>query len=150
MFIHDGLAHLLMNIYGLFFAGIFLEPMLGKTKFVLVYLLAGIVASLTSILFHRDTVTLGASGGIFGLYGTLLVLYFIKDFGRALLKDPLLINVAIFIGLNLLMGSLTVYIDNAAHVGGLVCGILLGMLFFPLLRRKDLSQSVVRSGSNQS
>jgi len=150
MFIHDGLAHLLMNIYGLFFAGIFLEPMLGKTKFVLVYLLAGIAASLTSILFHPDTVTLGASGGIFGLYGTLLVLYFIKDFGRALLKDPLLINVAIFIGLNLLMGSLTVYIDNAAHVGGLVCGILLGALFFPMLRRKDLSQSVVRSGSSQS
>jgi membrane associated rhomboid family serine protease len=129
MFVHGGLFHLAMNTYGLLFAGLFLESMLGTGKFAFAYLFTGITASIVSILVHPNTVTLGASGAIFGLYGVLLVLLFVKDFGRALTKDPLLINIAIFIGVNLLIGSLAIGIDNAAHVGGLLSGILLGAFF---------------------
>jgi membrane associated rhomboid family serine protease len=129
MFVHGGLFHLAMNTYGLLFAGLFLESMLGTGKFAFAYLFTGIAASIVSILVHPNTVTLGASGAIFGLYGVLLVLLFVKDFGRALTKDPLLMNVAIFIGVNLLIGSLAIGIDNAAHVGGLLSGILLGAFF---------------------
>jgi rhomboid protease GluP len=143
VFIHGGLAHLAMNAYGLLFAGVFLEPMLGSTKFVLAYLVTGIAGSIVSIHVHPDIVSIGASGGIFGLYGVLLVLLFIKDFGRALVRDPLLINIAIFVGLNLLVGSVATGIDNAAHLGGLLSGILVGALFFPALHRKERMQANV-------
>lgn len=136
MFVHGGLMHLLANLYGLFFAGVLLEPMLGKTKFALAYFATGIAGSIASVLIHPNTVSVGASGAIFGLFGVLLTLLVIKDFGRTLIKDRLLINIAIFVGLNLFIGSFAIGIDNAAHLGGLLSGIVLGALLFPTLRLK--------------
>jgi len=124
IFLHGGIMHLLFNMYGLFFAAIFLEPILGKLKFFIVYLLCGVIASLTSILWHPETLSVGASGAIFGLYGVLLILLLFNK-GQAGSKKFLLINTGIFIVINLVMG-IRGGIDNAAHIGGLLAGILLG------------------------
>ncbi|GAJ11239.1 unnamed protein product, partial [marine sediment metagenome] len=100
------------NMVGLFFIGLILEPVMGSGKFLLVYTVAGICASLTSVWWHENTVSVGASGAIFGMYGfflaTLLLKVFPPDFGKAFLASTL-----VFIGYNLAMG-LTGGIDNAA------------------------------------
>ena len=133
-FLHGGLMHLLANMYGLLFVGIFLEPLLGKTKYLTAYLLTGILASCASLWWYDATVSVGASGAIFGLYGLFLALLLTKvfppDFGKAFLTSTL-----IFIGYNLLMG-LTGGIDNAAHIGGLVSGFVVGLVLYPTLKKE--------------
>lgn len=134
-FMHGGLMHILGNFYGLFFVAIFLEPKLNKWIYTGVYLLCGLAGSLASIWWHPATISVGASGAIFGLYGVFTALL---TTSRAEFKANkfLLINNAIFIGINLLVG-LKGGVDNAAHVGGLACGIIAGyVLYFYLPKPK--------------
>ena len=133
-FLHGGLMHLIANMYGLLFVGIFLEPLLGRTKYLTAYLLTGILASCVSLWWYDATISVGASGAIFGLYGLFLALLLTKifppDFGKAFLASTL-----IFIGYNLLMG-LTGGIDNAAHIGGLLSGFVVGLILYPTLKKQ--------------
>ncbi|WKW45458.1 rhomboid family intramembrane serine protease [Myroides sp. JBRI-B21084] len=133
-FLHGGLIHLIANMYGLLFVGIFLEPLLGRTKYLTVYLLMGILASCASLWWYDATVSVGASGAIFGLYGLFLALLLTKifppDFGKAFFTSTL-----IFIGYNLLMG-LNGGIDNAAHIGGLLSGFVVGLILYPTLKKQ--------------
>lgn len=133
-FMHGGLMHILANMYGLLFVGIFLEPLLGKTKYLIIYLTTGILASVASIWWYDATVSVGASGAIFGLYGfflaTLLLKVFPPDFGKAFLTSTL-----VFVGFNLLMGF-TGGIDNAAHISGLVSGFVIGLIMSRQLKQQ--------------
>lgn len=133
-FMHGGLMHILANMYGLLFVGIFLEPLLGKTKYLIIYLTTGILASVASIWWYDATVSVGASGAIFGLYGfflaTLLLKVFPPDFGKAFLTSTL-----VFVGFNLLMGF-TGGIDNAAHIGGLLSGFVIGLVMSRQLKQQ--------------
>jgi rhomboid protease GluP len=127
VFLHGGLMHLFMNMYGLFFVAIFLEPLLGSLKYASAYIICGIVASVASIWWYPETISVGASGAIFGLYGVLTALLTtnvdVKGTKRLLLFS------LFFIVINLLIG-LTGGIDNAAHIGGLLCGLLIGYYFY--------------------
>lgn len=131
--LHGGLMHVLTNMYGLLFVGIFLEPLLGRKKYLIIYLSTGVLASCASLWWYDATVSVGASGAIFGLYGLFLALLLTKvfpaDFGKAFLASTL-----VFIGYNLLMG-LAGGIDNAAHIGGLVSGFIIGLYLYPTLKR---------------
>lgn len=139
-FLHGGLMHVLANMYGLLFVGIFLEPILGKSKFLLTYLLTGLLASIASIWWYDATISVGASGAIFGLYGLFLAFMltkvFPKEFGKAFL-----LSTVIFVGYNLLMG-LVGGIDNAAHVGGLLSGFVVGVMLYPTIKNKVVNESV--------
>jgi rhomboid protease GluP len=108
---------------------------LGKTRYAIIYLTTGILASLSSLYFHEPAVSIGASGAIFGLYGVFLSLLltnvFPKDFSKAFLVSTL-----IFIGYNLLMGFAGAGIDNAAHIGGLLSGFIIGIILYPQLKRQ--------------
>lgn len=132
-FLHGGLMHLLFNMYGLLFVGIFLEPVLGKAKYLTVYLLAGILASCTSLWWYDATISVGASGAIFGMYGVFLAFMLTKIFTPDFNKSFLLSTV-IFVGFNLIMG-LSGGIDNAAHIGGLLSGFVLGLILSPILHK---------------
>jgi membrane associated rhomboid family serine protease len=118
--------HLFANMYALIFVGTILEPFLGKTKYLFLYLLTGILASVASIWWYDAAISVGASGAIFGLYGFFLAILLLKklpaDVNKAFLTSTL-----VFVGFNLLMGF-TGGIDNAAHIGGLVGGFLLGIV----------------------
>lgn len=133
-FLHGGLMHILANMYGLLFVGIFLEPLLGKTKYALIYLGTGILASAASIWWYDAIVSVGASGAIFGLYGFFLACLLLKvfppDFGKVFLASTL-----IFVGFNLLMGF-TGGIDNAAHIGGLASGFIIGLVMSRQLKQQ--------------
>lgn len=128
IFLHGGLMHLMFNMYGLLFVSIFLEPILGRAKYIIAYFLCGLLASLASIWWHPATLSVGASGAIFGLYGVLTALLTTNK-ADANSKRGLLINNAIFIGINLIIGF-TGGIDNAAHIGGLLTGFIIGYVMY--------------------
>jgi rhomboid protease GluP len=128
IFLHGGLMHLIFNMYGLLFVSIFLEPILGRAKFIIAYFLCGLSASIASIWWHPATLSVGASGAIFGLYGVLTALLTTNK-ADANSKKGLLINNAIFIGINLIIGF-TGGIDNAAHIGGLLTGFMIGYIMY--------------------
>jgi membrane associated rhomboid family serine protease len=97
-----------------------------------VYLITGIAASLTSLWWHPATVSIGASGAIFGLYGVFLALLTTKFF-PPIFKKSFALSIVVFVGGNLLIG-LSGGIDNAAHLGGLVSGLIAGYLLYPFLK----------------
>lgn len=133
-FIHIGITHLAMNMYALLYIGLQLEPILGAKRFITAYLITGIIASLASMIWHDRTISAGASGAIFGLYGVFLTLlrsHLIERYTR----KSLLASILIFVIYNLVSG-LQAGIDNAAHIGGLLSGMLLGMLFVPRLKQQ--------------
>lgn len=134
IFLHGGLMHLVANMYGLLFVGLFLEPILGRTKYLTAYILTGILASIASVWWYDATVSVGASGAIFGLYGLFIALLLTKVYPPDFAKS-FLISSSIFIGFNLLLG-ITGGIDNAAHIGGLFSGFMAGLIIFPIIKKK--------------
>lgn len=137
-FVHIGIIHLLVNMYALIIIGLLLEKIIGKFKFLIAYVVAGITGSVISLWWHEAVVSAGASGAIFGMYGLYVVLFFAKDLRKKTNKN-LLISTVVFIAYNLLYG-MNEGIDNAAHIGGLIAGILIGVSLLPamLLRFKSL------------
>jgi rhomboid protease GluP len=133
-FVHGGLIHLANNLYGLLFAGVFLTPVAVNGRLIACYLLCGIGGSVASVLVHPATVSVGASGAIFGLFGILLMLVVFGDARLAKARKFIFLNAGIFVGLNLLIGAATPAIDNAAHLGGLLTGALIGVALFVLNR----------------
>ncbi len=134
-FIHIGIMHLLLNMYALLFIGILLEPRLGKLKFGIAYLLTGLAGSLTSLYWHDIILSAGASGAIFGMYGVFLAML-TTNFIEKTERKPLLTSIGIFVLYNLANG-MKGNIDNAAHVGGLVTGLIIGYAFYPALRQPE-------------
>jgi rhomboid protease GluP len=131
-FLHFGIFHLLMNMYALVFIGLLLEPYLGKLRFLSAYLLTGIAASIISLWWHDLTISAGASGAIFGMYGVFLALLTTNLIDKRQRKIQLS-SIAIFVGYNLLSG-LKPGVDNAAHIGGLLTGLIIGYATVPSLR----------------
>lgn len=124
MFLHIGIMHLICNMYSLYVIGKEVEGLFGKWKYLLIYLLSGICGSMLSLAFSYNTVSAGASGAIFGLLGALLYFgYYYRTYLGAVMRSSI-IPVILF---NLIIGFLSSGIDNAAHIGGLVGGVLIAM-----------------------
>lgn len=119
-FLHASIFHLLFNLYALYIIGNQVENYIGKFKFLIVYLISAISGSLMSCIFNTS-ISVGASGAIFGLLGSLL--YFGYHF-RLYLGSVLKTQIIPLIILNLCLGFLDSSIDNAAHIGGLIGGYL--------------------------
>ena len=134
-FLHIGILHLLMNMYALFSVGIMLEPFLGKTRFIVAYLLTGLTSSITSLWWHDLTISAGASGAIFGLYGVFFALL-TTNLIKEEVRKPLLSSIGFFIIFNLGFG-VQGGIDNAAHIGGLLGGVLIGYALVPSLKKNN-------------
>lgn len=134
-FLHIGILHLLLNMYALLYIGLLLEPYLGKTRFLAAYLISGIAASMTSLWWHDLTISAGASGAIFGMYGVFLALLTTNLLDKSV-KKALLTSIAVFVGYNILNGlKPNSGIDNAAHIGGLLSGLIIGYAFVPSLKQ---------------
>lgn len=126
-FVHGGLMHLANNLFSLLIFGLVLQSVIGPARFLVAYLLSGLGGGIASIAVHPATVSVGASGGIFGLLGVLLILFLVRDEAIMGARDFVLRTVPIVVGINLIMGFLVPGIDNAAHVGGLITGAILGL-----------------------
>ena len=123
-FVHSGFLHLLFNMYSLYLIGTQLENFVGKWKFLAIYFFSMISASLMSCILNPYTISVGASGALFGLLGALV--YFGWHY-RLYLGSILRNQIIPIIVLNLFLGFVVSGIDNAAHIGGLIGGFLIAM-----------------------
>jgi rhomboid protease GluP len=128
-FLHFGVAHLAFNMWALLSAGLLVERAYGRLPFAVLYVASGLVGSAASVLWRQDTVSAGASGAVFGVYGALLAWLVVQK--RALPKPTLvqlLASTLIFVGYNVVTGLAASGIDNAAHLGGLAAGLVTGAI----------------------
>lgn len=136
-FLHFGLVHLVLNLWALLNIGLVLERLLGRLPFLIVYLGSGLGGGWASLAWNGDRVwSAGASGAVFGLYGALLgaMLRARGAVPRRVFK-PVVSSTLWFVGYNVAFGLANPFIDNAAHVGGLLSGVILGWL---VMRPLDL------------
>ena len=121
-FMHGGILHIVFNMWVLYLLGPQLEAVLGRARFLTLYLLSALGGSAVSFVFSpANAPSVGASGAIFGLMGATLVI------GRAMRQD--VASIVGFIGINLVLGFVLPNIDWRAHVGGLVVGAAVAALF---------------------
>jgi len=138
MFLHIGIIHIALNMWCLWSLGALCESLYGPWTLAAVYLISGVSGSLASIAFHPYGVSAGASGAIFGLVGALISAYRLGEFSapRALVASQLSCLLG-FLAYNLIFGAISGTTDNAAHVGGLAGGLLLGALIARVAPQND-------------
>jgi membrane associated rhomboid family serine protease len=131
--VHGGIIHLGLNMYALFLVGPFVEQLYGRARFLAFYLIAAAGASLTSFAFSDAPASVGASGAIMGLFGVLITAEAVH---RPMMSRGSRGFVGQLVGMaaiTLLYGVVSPGIDNWAHLGGLVTGLVLGALFAPTM-----------------
>lgn len=138
MFVHGGFLHLLMNLFGLGLGSTLLEKVVGPAKLISVYIICGILASLASIYWHENTVSVGASGAIFGLYGLILAFTVFKIYPNYM-RGMTWMFLGLYAGVSLLFGFFG-GIDNAAHFGGLISGFIIGGILI-LINKEQLKKN---------
>lgn len=124
IFIHIGFTHLLFNTYALFVLGKYSEKIFGHSKLIMLFIFSGLTGSTLSYLMSPH-LSAGASGGIFGLLGAIVVYGWDNQFLRS---SGLITNLMIILGLNLVLGMIIPGLDNFAHLGGLIGGSTLGII----------------------
>lgn len=134
MFLHFGVLHIALNMWGLYLLGRILEPLYSWPRLVIIYCFAGLAGNLLSVYNPRPEVvfSLGASGAVMGLLGALLVVLLIK---RGVWPEEsrrtLVINVMVLLVAQLWIGGMLKVVDNFAHVGGLVGGAAAALVLLP-------------------
>ena len=122
IFLHGSIFHLLFNCYALFVIGSQIESYLGKIKYLIIYFFSGLCGSLLSITLGGSAASIGASGAIFGLMGSLCYFgYYYRVYFGNVLKSQLIPLIVLNLGLGFLMNG----VDNAAHIGGLIGGVII-------------------------
>ena len=137
MFLHFGPAHLFNNMFLLLFMGDLLEKLVGKWRYLLIYFGSGIAGNLLSFFLEQNqgnySVSAGASGAIFGVLGGVLVMM-VASRGRA--GDVTVRRLGFMILLTIYYGFQSAGINNAAHIGGILGGVLFTLLLYPRGRRR--------------
>jgi rhomboid protease GluP len=138
VFIHGGLLHIAFNMWCLWDLGRLAESIYGHWTFAAVYAITGVSASLGSLIWNPGILSVGASGAIFGIAGALIASFYLGEFSlpRAAMSG-MLRSVVLFVGYNLFFGAVIARTDNAAHIGGLLMGLLLGALIAKAAPRQD-------------
>jgi len=118
MFVHVDIVHLLGNMLFLLIFGLRAEELFKPVEYILIYLLSGLAGNLLTLLFGPSMVSAGASGAIFGIFGARTI-YLRRTFGQSIIG-------ALFYAFFLLMISAGQGVNNLAHFGGVVVGLMLG------------------------
>ena len=124
MFIHGNLIHLLFNMYALYIIGPQVESFYGKIKYLAIYFGSGILGALLSDIFLQNSISVGASGAIFGLLSSIV--YFGYHY-RAYLDTVIKSQIMPLIIFNIFLGIVIPNIDTFCHIGGLIGGVLVSM-----------------------
>ena len=133
MFLHAGIMHIVLNMYSLYIIGPRVEDFFGKWKYLLIYFLSGISASLLSIGLNGDIIAVGASGAIFGLFGALIYFgYSYRGYIGAMVKSQI-VPVVLY---NLVIGFFIPGIDIWGHVGGLIGGLMVANMLGTIDNKK--------------
>jgi len=137
MFLHGGVDHLLFNMIALALFGSILEKIIGGKKFLILYFVSGIIASVGSAFFYEAS--LGASGAIFGILGALGILRPRMTIYMGFIPMPMVVAV-FFWGISNFLGLFFPgQIANAAHLGGLFVGLIVGFYW-----KKDFGEKYIK------
>src|ERR1700733_1026736 len=136
VFVHGGVIHIAFNMWCLWNLGQLCESLYGRSTYAAIYIICGLGASLASAAWHPLVPSVGASGAIFGLAGALITALKLGEFSvpRAALSGTLR-SLGAFVVYNLIFGFALPGIDNTAHIGGLVTGLIVGALIALLAPR---------------
>ncbi len=137
-FLHADAMHILFNMYALFALGRILENLLGKLKYISIYLFSALTGGILSY-YYTPNVSIGASGAIFGLLGALLM---VAIFKRRVVNKGLLPRIAIVLMISLFSGFSSGNTDNFGHIGGLLGGLLMSSILLILERRKEQKELI--------
>lgn len=138
IFMHGGFPHVLFNSFSLVLFGPALERMLGSGRFLLIYLLSGLIANVATLLLQPLTYThVGSSGAIFGLFGYYLAIIMFRKHMLSKQNSQIILTLCV---VSLIMTFLQPNINITAHLFGLLGGFLLGAI--PYFNKKDLSESI--------
>lgn len=124
-FLHGGLIHLFFNMYALKILGPQIEFVYGRIRYMTIYLLSALSASIFSYIFGPNSISVGASGAIFGMFGAMLI-FGIKH--RKQIGKAYMMNIIQVIVVNVIIGLSSSNIDNAAHLGGLISGMIVALI----------------------
>jgi len=133
MFLHGGWLHVLLNGWALYQIGSLFELWLGSGRMLGTYFATGILASLTSVLWsqwhgHPERLSVGASGAIFGIIGALIAFLARRRGSLSPAARSILSQLLFWAGINVFFLSNLGMIDNAAHIGGLIAGLAIGLV----------------------
>lgn len=144
MFLHFGVEHLFYNMLVLLFLGDTLEKAAGKVRYLIIYLGGGVLGNAASAawdMFTEDfSVSAGASGCIFAVIGALVGVVILN---KGKLEDYSGRRLLMMAGLSVLQGLTATGIDNCAHIGGMISGFLLALLFHRKLTKKEWSDPIM-------
>jgi membrane associated rhomboid family serine protease len=128
--------HIVFNLFSLWVLGRIMEPLVGRWRFIGLYLLSALGGSVAVLLLAPTQAVVGASGAIFGLFGALFVIQ------RRLGGNST--QLLIVLGLNLVVGFIPGFnISWQGHVGGLVVGAVVGLIYFMTRRQTDRWKQII-------
>ncbi len=133
MFLHGGITHLLCNMYSLYIVGQQIEVIYGKLKYIIIYVITGVLSSFISYIMEPEVLSVGASGAIFGLVGALLAFAYSE---RNKMNKKYISGLIQVTMINLIIGFTMDNIDNYAHIGGVLSGIVIGLFFYNIQKLK--------------
>jgi membrane associated rhomboid family serine protease/Flp pilus assembly protein TadD len=138
MFLHGGLFHVAINMWCLWSFGTLCESLYGRWTYASIYLITGVAGGLTSIAWNPRVLSVGASGALFGLTGALMASIYLGEFSLSGISlRGTLGSLVFFAGFSLYFGFVSSGIDNGAHIGGLVSGLILGALIARIAPEND-------------
>jgi membrane associated rhomboid family serine protease len=135
-FLHFNLWHIAFNMYALYILGNLLEPAIGHVRFALIYIVALLAGSFGALIVTPDSLTVGASGAVFGLFGAAILEL------RSRGVDVMATGLPLWLGINLLFTFTFNHISVGGHIGGLVGGALAGVAIAELDKRRNIPRMV--------
>ena len=130
IFLHADIFHLVTNLFGILVFGSIIEKKLGSMKFVAIYVLSGIYGNTFSFYFS-PYLGVGSSGSVFGVLASLLTYFYLNKNMFGYIAKEYLISIITIISISLIFGFISSGIDNAAHLGGILSGLIISLLIMP-------------------
>lgn len=134
MFLHFNFEHILMNMLSLFIFGKIVESIIGSWRMLIIYIISGLYGNFVSLSFNTTTISVGASGAIFGLIGSIFVImYLSKNFNKKMIGQ-LLIALVVLIVFSFFMSNINIM----AHLGGFISGVLITLIGYYFKTQRSL------------
>lgn len=143
MFLHFGIEHLVNNMLVLFVLGSRLEQVIGKLRFLFIYLAGGIAGNIFSLILelrNQDfSVSAGASGAVFAVMGAMI---YVVIRNKGWLGDLSMRQILVMAAFSLYFGFTSSGVDNAAHIGGMIAGFVLAVLIWHPRKKRDQQMEI--------
>ncbi|MGV3007504.1 rhomboid family intramembrane serine protease [Staphylococcus epidermidis] len=134
MFLHFNFEHILMNMLSLIIFGKIVESIIGSWRMLIIYIISGLYGNFVSLSFNTTTISVGASGAIFGLIGSIFVImYLSKNFNKKMIGQ-LLIALVVLIVFSLFMSNINIM----AHLDGFISGVLITLIGYYFKTQRSL------------